>query len=216
MTETIRQAGPVDLLPLASLLTEVFSADPLMQAITGPAPDPLAALRHLLDFELTGHYLSPKAPTTVDVVTDHTGRILAAALWDNPIRVGAKPAGPLGIGGEPGSVPAGIDHAIMGPAWDLCLLDGRLCETVRPLAPHWHLQMIAVAPSLQGLGLGSRLLTHGLARADAEALPAHLESTTPKSKRLYERHGFQEVAELGPCDPLPRYWALIRPASPAP
>ena len=48
-------------------------------------------------------------------------------------------------------------------------------------------------------------------RVDAEGLPAHLESTTPGSRRLYERFGFRQVAELAGSG-LPVYWAMTRPA----
>lgn len=196
----------------------------------------------LRDEYLVSDLRAPHAPTAVDVIADSTGALLGAALWNAPRRStppadldgpGLQPAssrvassrGPARrassgahaartsrTGEGSAAAPAGINRAVMGGAWDLCLLDERLCEAVRPLEPHWHLYMLAVAPRAQGRGVGSRLLAHGLARADAAGLPAHLEATTAASKRLYERHGFRETAELGPCDPLPRYWALTRPA----
>ena len=85
------------------------------------------------------------------------------------------------------------------------------CEAHRPAEPHWYLYMVAVAPAARGRGIGGRLLGHGLKRVDAEGLPAHLESTTPGSRRLYERFGFRQVAELAGSG-LPVYWAMTRPA----
>lgn len=232
---------------MADLLEQAFSTDPLMTALTAPAPDPAAALRHLLEVMLRDQYLtsdpqSLDGPPAVDVVADSTGSLLGAALWNAPRP--SAPADCLEEAGlcpgpgratppraaarrpsaaahatsadrtteEPAAAPAGVNRAVLGGAWDLCLLDERLCEAVRPLEPHWYLYMLAVAPRAQGRGLGSRLLANGLARADAAGLPAHLEATTAGSRCLYERHGFQETAALGPCDPLPRYWALTRPA----
>jgi ribosomal protein S18 acetylase RimI-like enzyme len=69
--------------------------------------------------------------------------------------------------------------------------------------PHWYLPMIGVEPQHQGKGYGSQLLSHALAIADRDGLPAYLESTTPDSRRLYERHGFEVVGEIqfgsSPC-----------------
>ena len=116
--------------------------------------------------------------------------------------------GPLGPGNEP---PPGLDPDLLGGAWELCLLDAAQCEAHRPAEPHWYLYMVAVAPAARGRGIGGRLLGHGLKRVDAEGLPAHLESTTPGSRRLYERFGFRQVAELAGSG-LPVYWAMTRPA----
>ena len=100
---------------------------------------------------------------------------------------------------------------LLGGAWELCLADAAQCEAHRPAEPHWYLYMVAVAPAARGRGIGGRLLGHGLRRVDAEGLPAHLESTTPGSRRLYERFGFRQVAELAGSG-LPVYWAMTRPA----
>ena len=72
--------------------------------------------------------------------------------------------------------------------------------------------MIAVVPLARGTGTGSTLLRRGLDRVDADGVAAHLESTTPGSRRLYERLGFKRVAVLD-APPLPAYWAMTRPAS---
>ena len=116
--------------------------------------------------------------------------------------------GPLGPGG---ALPPGLDPALLGGAWDLCLLDGELCEAHRPAVPHWYLSMVAVVPAARGTGTGSALLRRGLERVDADDAPAHLESTSPGSRRLYERLGFERVAVIE-APPLPRYWAMTRPA----
>jgi GNAT superfamily N-acetyltransferase len=70
--------------------------------------------------------------------------------------------------------------------------------------PHWYLPFIAVMPSHQGGGLGGMLLRRGLAEADAAELPAYLESTNPRNRLLYERHGFEAIGEIrvGTCPPI--------------
>lgn len=207
----LRAAGPDDLDAVVDLLTGVFLDDPLMSAIAAAAPDPRAALGHLHRVELAAHYLAAdpavRADSRVDLAVDATsGEPLGAALWDAPSSTDV--VGPLGPGSEP---PPGLDLDLLGGAWELCLADAAQCEAHRPAEPHWYLYMVAVAPAARGRGIGGRLLGHGLRRVDAEGLPAHLESTTPGSRRLYERFGFRQVAELAGSG-LPVYWAMTRPA----
>ena len=207
----LRTAGPGDLDAVVDLLTGVFLDDPLMSAITAAAPEPRAALGHLHRVELAAHYLAAdpavRADSRVDLAVDAAGGDpLGVALWDAPSSTDV--VGPLGPGNEP---PPGLDLDLLSGAWELCLADAAQCEAHRPAEPHWYLYMVAVAPAARGRGIGGRLLGHGLKRVDAEGLPAHLESTTPDSRRLYERFGFQQVAELAGSG-LPVYWAMTRPA----
>ena len=207
----LRVAGPDDLDAVVDLLTGVFLDDPLMSAIAAAAPDPRAALGHLHRVELAAHYLAAdpaaRADSRVDLAVDAaSGEPLGVALWDAPSSTDV--VGPLGPGSEP---PPGLDLDLLGGAWELCLADAAQCEAHRPAEPHWYLYMVAVAPAARGRGIGGRLLGHGLRRVDAEGLPAHLESTTPGSRRLYERFGFRQVAELAGSG-LPVYWAMTRPA----
>lgn len=207
----LRAAGPGDLDAVVDLLTGVFLDDPLMSAIAAAAPEPRAALGHLHRVELAAHYLAAdpavRADSRVDLAVDAAGGDpLGVALWDAPSSTDV--VGPLGPGNEP---PPGLDLDLLGGAWELCLLDAAQCEAHRPAEPHWYLYMVAVAPAARGRGIGGQLLGHGLKRVDAEGLPAHLESTTPGSRRLYERFGFRQVAELAGSG-LPVYWAMTRPA----
>lgn len=207
----LRAAGPGDLDAVVDLLTGVFLDDPLMSAIAAAAPEPRAALGHLHRVELAAHYLAAdpaaRADSRVDLAVDAAGGApLGVALWDAPSS--ADVVGPLGPGNEP---PPGLDLDLLGGAWELCLADAAQCEAHRPAEPHWYLYMVAVAPAARGRGIGGRLLGHGLKRVDAEGLPAHLESTTPGSRRLYERFGFRQVSELAGSG-LPVYWAMTRPA----
>ena len=202
----LRAAGPDDLDAVVDLLTGVFLDDPLMSAIAAAAPDPRAALGHLHRVELAADP-AVRADSRVDLAVDAaSGEPLGVALWDAPSSTDV--VGPLGPGSEP---PPGLDLDLLGGAWELCLADAAQCEAHRPAEPHWYLYMVAVAPAARGRGIGGRLLGHGLRRVDAEGLPAHLESTTPGSRRLYERFGFRQVAELAGSG-LPVYWAMTRPA----
>ncbi|HRD29223.1 MAG TPA: GNAT family N-acetyltransferase, partial [Caulobacter sp.] len=88
---------------------------------------------------------------------------------------------------------------------------GELMRQFHPKEPHWYLSMIGVDPSRQGQGLGAALLKAGLARCDADGLPAYLESSSPKNVPLYERHGFEVIGLIKPGD-HPGLIPMYRPA----
>jgi GNAT superfamily N-acetyltransferase len=73
-----------------------------------------------------------------------------------------------------------------------------------PTEPHWYLPFIGVEPGRQNNGLGAALLQAQLATCDAAGLPAYLESSNPKNQALYERHGFEAIAQIkvGECPPI--------------
>ena len=78
-----------------------------------------------------------------------------------------------------------------------------------PTEPHWYLPLIGVDVTKHGRGYGSALLRHALERCDRDRLPAYLEATSPRSKALYERHGFEElsVIQAGESPPM---WPMLR------
>ena len=78
-----------------------------------------------------------------------------------------------------------------------------------PTEPHWYLPLIGVDVTKQGRGYGSALLRHALERCDRDRLPAYLEATSPRSKALYERHGFEVlgVIQAGGSPPM---WPMLR------
>jgi ribosomal protein S18 acetylase RimI-like enzyme len=69
-------------------------------------------------------------------------------------------------------------------------------DRYHPTEPHWYLPMIGVDSAHQRKGFGSALLQHGLTRCDHEDRLAYLESTSPSSVRLYERHGFELLGTI--------------------
>jgi len=78
-----------------------------------------------------------------------------------------------------------------------------------PTETHWYLPFIGVDPLRQGEGLGSALLQHALKFVDRDKLPAYLEATSPDSRRLYERHGFEAIGKIQTAD-SPPLWPLLR------
>ncbi len=86
-------------------------------------------------------------------------------------------------------------------------------DELHPNDDHWYLPLTGVDPVAQGRGLGGALLRHRLKTCDSDGLPAYLEATSPRSRNLYARHGFNDIGiiQAGTSPPL---WAMLRvPAS---
>ncbi|RII89814.1 N-acetyltransferase, partial [Clavibacter michiganensis] len=69
-------------------------------------------------------------------------------------------------------------------------------DRARPGLPHWRLAEVGMGAAARGLGVGSALLAHGLARVDADGSAAYLESSTARNRALYLRNGFAELGAL--------------------
>ena len=66
-------------------------------------------------------------------------------------------------------------------------------ERVQPTEPHWYLEVLSVRPEHQRQGLGSRLVTPILERADRDHVPCDLETADPDNVAFYRRFGFEVV-----------------------
>lgn len=64
-------------------------------------------------------------------------------------------------------------------------------DTAHPRFPHWYLPWFGVDAELQGTGRGGTLMAACLEAVDETALPAYLETPSPRTIRFYERHGFR-------------------------
>jgi GNAT superfamily N-acetyltransferase len=78
--------------------------------------------------------------------------------------------------------------------------------------PHWYLDLLGVEPTRQGSGLGSRLLEHGLERADASGHPTFLWTFSPRNVPFYLRHGFDLVVDRNEPDSGLQSWGFYRAA----
>lgn len=79
--------------------------------------------------------------------------------------------------------------------------------------PHLYLPCMGVRAGLRGAGLGSALLRHRLERADADGLGAYLEASSPRSRALYRRHGFDDLGAPVRVADSPPLWPMRRPPS---
>jgi ribosomal protein S18 acetylase RimI-like enzyme len=80
--------------------------------------------------------------------------------------------------------------------------------------PHWYLAIMGVDPQSQGRGFGSMLMQPALEILDAQRTPAYLEASTPRSRALYERHGFAVTGEFNLPSGGPTLWQMWREPQP--
>lgn len=184
----VTPAAPADAGPVAHLLAEAFQDDPTLAAVVGgpPGPPRRARLRHLFDGLLRS---GPLGAGTVDVARrEGAGDVLGAAVWQAPGAV-------TGVAAELRHLPVFL--RVDGVAGVLrALRVQHVLDAHRPRRPHWYLQEIGVPAAARGLGVGAALLTARLAAVDAADAAAYLESSTPRNRRLYLRHGFVETAPV--------------------
>ena len=131
---------------------------------------------------------------TADATDDHGG----VALWLPPeVEADEETMGALTAEAVP---PAEQDEvfAFLGQMGEF-----------HPTERHWYLPLIGVDVTRQGMGYGSALLRHACERCDRDRLPAYLEATTPRSKALYERHGFEELGVIQ-AGGSPAMWPMLR------
>ncbi|MFG2551813.1 GNAT family N-acetyltransferase [Streptomyces sp. NPDC048581] len=87
----------------------------------------------------------------------------------------------------------------------------RLTDGIHPSgAAHEYLWMIAVAPECQGQGLGTALINSVLDRCDQDGRPAYLQASNARSRKLYERLGFDLKDRPLDLPDGPRMWPMWR------
>jgi len=74
----------------------------------------------------------------------------------------------------------------------------------------WYLSIIAVEPSLQGQGLGRRLLEPTLGEADRAGATCYLETFSPRNPSFYERLGFMTRARFAEPTSGAEYAVMVR------
>jgi acetyltransferase (GNAT) family protein len=90
----------------------------------------------------------------------------------------------------------------------------RIFEQAHPEYDHFLVWMFAVSPARQRAGLGRRLMSEALARADADQVPAYLWTANPDNLPYYRSHGYGVIGETT----IPggaSNWFMERPAASA-
>lgn len=80
---------------------------------------------------------------------------------------------------------------------------------------HHHLAMLGVWPGAQGRGIGTALLQAHHHVLDQAGIPAYLEASSQRSRRLYRQHGYDDVGPPICLTGGPQLFPMVRPADPA-
>ncbi|MFC8527420.1 GNAT family N-acetyltransferase [Nocardia sp. NPDC057227] len=200
-TATIRGARRTEVAAAAELLAAAMADDPLSRWLH-PVPEGRPAeLRGSFELEIERVC---RPALGAHVLVDPDGALLAAALWTPlPYRLSWLQQVRLrtalrGLHGERDPYLQHVSAATF---------------TAAPQRPHWHLLAIGTDPAARGQGHGRALLDFGIARADAEGLPTHLETTEPARIGFYARAGYRIAAEVDLPYGGPRSTILCREAS---
>ncbi|MFV0133695.1 GNAT family N-acetyltransferase [Streptomyces sp. HMX87] len=200
MGVAIRTAGEADRDLVVRLLDAAFQDDPVSGWVF-PGEEHRRTTHHRLMAAFTDAVL---AEGRIDLTEDGS----ACALWLS------VPAGAHGGEGDDGF--AQVREAV-DPDNERVELIGRLTAGIHPSGrAHTYLWMIGVAPGRQGEGLGTALIESALDRCDREGLPAYLEASNARSRRLYERLGFAFTGRALELPDGPAMWPMWRePRRPA-
>ena len=191
----------------ADLLAQAFEVDSAYRAMF-PGGDRAEGLRDLFARNLAVHL--PYGATWVG--TGPTGELLATLT--------VRPPGGIPLGAwtmlRHGAVPfvraRGLG-AMRRMLWLKRTYDALEQETAGGV-PHWHLHMMAVAPQVQGQGVGTRVLHEVLGRTVAtdRSRPTVLATHLERNVVFYRRAGFSVVQrrEIAPPGVAPYPVWLMR------
>jgi ribosomal protein S18 acetylase RimI-like enzyme len=191
-----RRATDADAPVLARLFAAAFTTDPIFNWIARPGPRRPQVLEQFFFW-----LLKTRAIPFGEVWMSGDANVCAA--WLPP----DAPASPGGFLEQMRLLPlfvrlCGFPRLRRGSA----MADAM--EKNHPHERHYYLAFIAVAPRLQGLGLGAAMLEATVKRADEMGVPAYLENSNPRNTKLYERAGFVARRSISPpgAPPLVAMW----------
>jgi GNAT superfamily N-acetyltransferase len=192
---SVRKATSTDTASVSAALAAAFQDDPVFRWIA-PDDDRRAVMNREF-FDLVVDVLAPQDDTWTT-----TGSPTGAALW--------VPYGHPAMSEERGEQFLAELVELCGPYANRMTQVVALLDDHHPHEPHEYLWFLGVVPAAQGRGIGSGLMAPVLERADRAGLPAYLEATSPRSKVLYERHGFRatEAITIAGAPPI---WPMHRP-----
>jgi ribosomal protein S18 acetylase RimI-like enzyme len=195
---SVRKAARTDVAQLAAVLARAMQDDPV---ICWVIPNP-ATRRRVLPRFFAGMIRHLYLPTDEVYTTD---QLDVAALWLPPGNTAPATSDVLGLAWRVALLLPLVGRALVRAPGMLRLLDAN-----HPKEPHFYLALLGTEPSHQGHGIGSAMLSAQLARCDAEAMPAYLESSSWRNVALYARHGFEVTKELELAPGGPAMWLMWR------
>ncbi len=190
----IREAGAGDRAAVATMLGRAFADDPAMSYIFPDAADRVKRL-----------------PRLFGLLFDSDGVGMRLVSQDADAGTFWRPPGQAHV-----PTMAFVRRLIpvlhaLGASLPRAMRLGDAVEAHFPGEPFWYLHIAGVDPARQGRGLGGASIRAGLARCDADGVPAYLETATESNVGLYARLGFELTGEWSVPKGGPRFWSMMRP-----
>jgi ribosomal protein S18 acetylase RimI-like enzyme len=192
---SVRRVGAADRQAVLDVLTKAFMNDPIVCWLFPEVGRRGRLQAHYYRF-LLAH------PTAEAYLA---GRREGTSIWLT-LAAGQTPHGE-----HPGAPEAGQGAAFGENGARLLALGQALAPRHPDREPHLYLPCMGVIGGRQGAGLGSAMLRHRLERADADGLAAYLEASSPRSRALYRRHGFEDLGGPVRVADSPFLWPMWRP-----
>jgi GNAT superfamily N-acetyltransferase len=145
----------------------------------------------------------------VVIAEDESGTVAGTSLWERIDR--SRGTGASGLRDPEGT--QFIEHAYGEYADRMKLLIELAGQRQPNNGVYWYLLNIVVDPNRRGRGIGGVMLLEQLRRLDAENVPAYLEASSPRNRRLYERAGFTDLGGPIELPDGPRLQPMWRPAA---
>ena len=191
---SVRSADDADQQAVLDVLTEAFMSDPVAGWLF-----PELGERALLQPHFYRSLLTPPAGEAY-LVGDREGASIWLAYAAGQASQEDSPEGANLVFGKSGA--------------RLLALGQALAQRHPTHEPHLYLACMGVIGARQGAGLGSALLRHGLDQADAAGIAAYLEASSPRSRALYKRYGFDDLGEPVRVEDSPLLWPMWRQPTP--
>ncbi len=189
-TTSIKRTTEYDIEQIIDSIVLAFSSDPLARWVY---PSPQQYLKSFPDFVkiLAGKAFEKKTAYYTD---NYSG----AALWLAPQ---SQP--------DDDAIDLYLQQTISHEQQEKVFALFEQMSHYHPQEPHWYLAMVGVDSTQQRQGYGSALIQPVLQECDLQQQLAYLESSSPESRSLYERHGF-ELMETIQIDDSPPIFPMVR------
>ncbi|MEV6814472.1 GNAT family N-acetyltransferase [Micromonospora sp. NPDC051296] len=191
---TVRPATRTDAGPLIAVLAEAFHEGPLADWLI-PDPDDRRTVYYRYFRDALQHGLQHGEVYT-------TGDQSAVTIWYPRL----EPA--------PADTRQRLEtlERIAGPYAPKFVLLEEMFDAAHPDQPHHYLAYAAVDPARQNRGVGAAMLTHHHRRLDQLGLPAYLEASNMRNRRLYLRHDYTAGLTIVLPSGGPTIWRMWRGA----
>ena len=194
----IRRARPEDVPGIAEAMGAAFEDDPIASWFWRKPTGRREYISGWYELVAREHYLEHGEV----FVVEEDGEIAGCSMWSPPGRWRFPPR--VEMQASRYAIPR------LGLRVPIASIAMRRIERSHPSTGHWYLSELGVRPQSQGRGYGSKLMFEILARCDRERLPAYLESSTERSRALYERHGFRTTDVIRMPRNGPPLWLMWR------